>query len=62
MTTWGLLESPGARPKEIRETLIQVLQKEFSTLLRQKTRREGDEVKVTFERAVANILIIFRKA
>ena len=41
MTTWSLLESPGTRPQEIREALMQVLQGKFSALLRQKARWEG---------------------
>jgi hypothetical protein len=59
MTTWGFLESPGARPKEIREALIQVFQSKFSTLLRQKSRWEGDELRVAFGRAVVNTLSVF---
>jgi hypothetical protein len=54
MTTWSLLESPGARPQEIREALMQVLQGKFSALLRQKTRWEGDELRVAFTKAMAN--------
>ena len=59
MTTWALLESPGTRPQEIREALIQVLQHQFSTILRQKTRWEGDQLRVAFARAMANTLSIF---
>ena len=54
MTTCGFLESPGARPQEIREALIQVLQGKFSALLRQKTRWEGDELRVALTKAMAN--------
>jgi hypothetical protein len=56
MTTWALLESPAARPKEIREALIDVLQNKLSALLRQKTRWEGDELRVAFARAVGSTL------
>lgn len=56
MTTWALLESPGARPQEIRETLIQALQDKFSALLRQKTRWEGDELRVVWGKAIASTM------
>lgn len=59
MTTWALLESPGARPQEIREALIEALQNKFSTLLRQKNRWEGDELRMVWGRAMASALSIF---
>jgi hypothetical protein len=58
MTTWGLLENPAASPKEVREALIQVLQNKLSTLLRQKTRWEGDELRVALGKAMASTLSI----
>lgn len=62
MTTWALLESPGARPQEIREALIEALQNKFSTLLRQKTRWEGDELRLVWGRAMTSTLSIFEGA
>jgi hypothetical protein len=61
MTTFALLEGPSASPQEIREAFVQVVQNKLSTILRQKTRWEGDEVRAALARTMASTLSIFER-
>jgi hypothetical protein len=49
VTTWGFLESPAARPEQIRRALIQTLQQELWARLEQKPQWERQELVATFK-------------